>query len=79
MQAFQTHGGLNSFIARLHMEINYCRTEQPFEIVVPIAATTTTTQTLTSLTSTQTPNQTPIEEQLRTHSFIEDAPMGKLS
>ncbi|XP_044741696.1 E3 ubiquitin-protein ligase HUWE1 isoform X4 [Chrysoperla carnea] len=36
MQAFQTHGGLNSFITRLHMEINYCRTEQPFEIAVPI-------------------------------------------
>ncbi|RZF32790.1 hypothetical protein LSTR_LSTR011436 [Laodelphax striatellus] len=32
MQAFQTHGGMNSFIDRLEMEVKICRTEQPFEI-----------------------------------------------
>lgn len=31
MQGFQTHGGLNSFINRLEMEVNVCRKEQPFE------------------------------------------------
>lgn len=32
MQSFQNHGGLNSFIGRLDMEVNLCRKEQPFEI-----------------------------------------------
>ncbi|XP_035214633.1 E3 ubiquitin-protein ligase HUWE1-like [Stegodyphus dumicola] len=32
MQAFQTHGGLASFIQRLEMEINVCRQDQPFVI-----------------------------------------------
>lgn len=32
MQSFQNHGGLNSFIGRLDMEVNFCRREQPFEI-----------------------------------------------
>lgn len=32
MQSFQTHGGLDSFIGRLDMEVNFCRLEQPFEI-----------------------------------------------
>lgn len=31
MQGFQAHGGLNSFINRLEMEVNVCRKEQPFE------------------------------------------------
>ncbi|KAG4070284.1 hypothetical protein HA402_009847 [Bradysia odoriphaga] len=32
MQSFQNHGGLDSFIRRLDMEVNICRKEQPFEI-----------------------------------------------
>lgn len=32
MQSFQNHGGLESFIRRLDMEVNICRKEQPFEI-----------------------------------------------
>ncbi|GIX92131.1 e3 ubiquitin-protein ligase HUWE1 [Caerostris darwini] len=32
MQAFQTHGGLASFIQRLEVEVNVCRQEQPFVI-----------------------------------------------
>ncbi|XP_029040981.2 LOW QUALITY PROTEIN: E3 ubiquitin-protein ligase HUWE1 [Osmia bicornis bicornis] len=32
MQGFQAHGGLQSFINRLDMEVNICRKEQPFEI-----------------------------------------------
>ncbi|GFQ86462.1 e3 ubiquitin-protein ligase HUWE1 [Trichonephila clavata] len=32
MQAFQTHGGLASFIQRLEVEVNVCRQDQPFVI-----------------------------------------------
>lgn len=32
MQSFQAHGGLQSFIGRLDMEVRLCRAEQPFEI-----------------------------------------------
>lgn len=32
MQAFQSHGGLNSFIQRLEMEIDTCRLDQPYVI-----------------------------------------------
>ncbi|XP_012277229.1 E3 ubiquitin-protein ligase HUWE1 isoform X2 [Orussus abietinus] len=32
MQGFQAHGGLNSFINRLDMEVNVCKKEQPYEI-----------------------------------------------
>ncbi|KAG8199864.1 hypothetical protein JTE90_015857 [Oedothorax gibbosus] len=32
MQAFQTHGGLASFINRLEIEVNVCRLDQPFLI-----------------------------------------------
>ncbi|GFT18781.1 e3 ubiquitin-protein ligase HUWE1 [Nephila pilipes] len=32
MQAFQTHGGLASFIQRLEVEVNVCREDQPFVI-----------------------------------------------
>ncbi|XP_054708625.1 E3 ubiquitin-protein ligase HUWE1-like [Uloborus diversus] len=32
MQAFQTHGGLASFIQRLETEVNVCRQDQPFVI-----------------------------------------------
>lgn len=35
MSAFQTHQGLTSFISRLQLEVNICRKEQPFEIVIP--------------------------------------------
>lgn len=35
MSAFQTHQGLTSFISRLESEVNMCRKEQPFEIVIP--------------------------------------------
>ncbi|XP_046406854.1 E3 ubiquitin-protein ligase HUWE1 isoform X2 [Ischnura elegans] len=40
MQAFQTHGGLTSFINRLEMEVGICRKEQPFEIKPPNATVT---------------------------------------
>lgn len=33
MIAFQNHGGLQSFIGRLEMEVNLCREEQPSELV----------------------------------------------
>lgn len=33
MQSFQNHGGLQSFIGRLDMEVNICREEQPTELV----------------------------------------------
>lgn len=33
MQSFQNHGGLQSFIGRLEMEVNLCREEQPSELV----------------------------------------------
>lgn len=33
MQSFQNHGGLQSFIGRLDMEVNICREEQPSELV----------------------------------------------
>lgn len=33
MQSFQNHGGLQSFIGRLEMEVNICREEQPSELV----------------------------------------------
>lgn len=33
MQSFQNHGGLQSFIGRLEMEVNLCREEQPAELV----------------------------------------------
>lgn len=32
MQTFQAHGGLNSFIRRLELEVEHCRKEQPFAI-----------------------------------------------
>jgi E3 ubiquitin-protein ligase HUWE1 len=32
MQSFQTNYGLNTFIKRLHMEVNLCRKEQSYEI-----------------------------------------------
>lgn len=32
MQSFQTNYGLNTFIKRLHMEVNLCRKEQAYEI-----------------------------------------------
>lgn len=35
MSAFQIHQGLTSFINRLELEVNLCRKEQPFEIVIP--------------------------------------------
>lgn len=35
MNAFQAHQGLGSFINRLELEVNICRKEQPFEIVIP--------------------------------------------
>lgn len=33
MNAFQNHGGLQSFIGRLEMEVNLCREEQPSELI----------------------------------------------
>lgn len=33
MQSFQNHGGLQSFIGRLEMEVNLCREEQPSELI----------------------------------------------
>lgn len=33
MQSFQNHGGLQSFIGRLELEVNLCREEQPAELV----------------------------------------------
>lgn len=33
MQSFQNHGGLQSFIGRLEMEVNICREEQPSELI----------------------------------------------
>ncbi|KAB7504010.1 E3 ubiquitin-protein ligase HUWE1 [Armadillidium nasatum] len=35
MNAFQNHGGLNTFIKRLELEVNECRKEQPFVIQLP--------------------------------------------
>ncbi|XP_064483541.1 E3 ubiquitin-protein ligase HUWE1-like isoform X1 [Ornithodoros turicata] len=32
MQTFQAHGGLNSFIRRLELEVEHCRQEQPYVI-----------------------------------------------
>ncbi|QQP39181.1 E3 ubiquitin protein ligase URE-B1 variant, partial [Caligus rogercresseyi] len=34
MQSFQTHSGLSSFIVRLELEVEHCREQQPFEIIV---------------------------------------------
>ena len=34
MASFQTHTGLNTFIARLQSEVDTCRLQQPFQIVV---------------------------------------------
>ena len=34
MQSFQTHSGLSSFIARLELEVEHCREQQPFQIQV---------------------------------------------
>lgn len=33
MQSFQSHGGLQSFIGRLEMEVNICREDQPTELI----------------------------------------------
>lgn len=33
MQSFQVHGGLQSFISRLDLEVNICREEQPAELI----------------------------------------------
>lgn len=33
MQSFQSHGGLQSFIGRLEMEVNICREDQPSELI----------------------------------------------
>lgn len=33
MQSFQNHGGLQSFIGRLEMEVSLCREEQPYELI----------------------------------------------
>lgn len=33
MQSFQVHGGLQSFISRLDLEVNICREEQPSELI----------------------------------------------
>ena len=32
MQSFQSHSGLSSFIARLELEVEHCRKQQPFQI-----------------------------------------------
>lgn len=32
MQAFQVHGGLNSFINRLEVEVNFCKKDQLYQI-----------------------------------------------
>merc|ERR1712223_1918312 len=32
MQSFQTHQGLSNFIARLELEVEHCRKQQPFQI-----------------------------------------------
>lgn len=32
MQAFQAHGGLNSFINRLEVEVNFCKKEQMYVV-----------------------------------------------
>ena len=34
MHSFQTHSGLSSFIARLELEVEHCRKQQPFQILV---------------------------------------------
>ena len=32
MQSFQSHSGLSNFIARLELEVEHCRKQQPFQI-----------------------------------------------
>lgn len=68
MQAFQSHGGLSSFIQRLEMEVDICRQELPYVIQPQVRTESSTSAAIdfpaspsAASTTTNVENQIPME------------------